>query len=237
MRRKVIWIVGEAPPDILQWMADRVVLKCLSAAAPPTNLAAEPAAILFFQSHPGQFSQQCLHRWRSRAPFATLVLLSGVFCERKTRGSKFLNGMTRIAWHQWPERLPRLLGLEQTNSAKGFSQHTRIAVSTARLDSYLAVADACESLGFQSIWQSPDVPLRSSGAGLWLCDEWPSVRADKCEPAILLSSFPRPEDLGKAADLGIRRVVAKPLHLADLRAAMTASLSGLQTANRVTAAA
>lgn len=228
MRHNKIWIVGDLVQgewaDVVRWVAESADIRFLS--APPAGTdAADPDVILFLQSWPGQFSPACLHRWRSQAPFATIAVLEGVFCEGNSRGRKLLHGVNRMAWHEWPRRLPTLLGIEQPAAAP--EQHTcstLLAISMARRDAFLAHADACRALGFSSVWQATDVPLTATGAGLWLCNEWSALRDNTSEPAILLQSFPRPHDRARAAARGVSHILAKPLRLNDLHAAIAASL-------------
>ena len=243
MRHKTVWIVGDArhgeSAHVVRWLADRAEIRSFYSELPPLiDGALEPDSILFLQSRSGQLSPACLHRWRSRAPFATLVVLEGVFCEGNSRGRKLLHSATRLAWHEWPRRLPTLLGLEQpVFPPKSNPSSLLMAVSTSRRDSFLAIADACASCGFQSVWQAADVPLTATSADLWLCDEWSAVRDNTSEPAILLLSFPRPDDRTKAAELAISDILAKPLRVDDLHAAIAASLGISRIRGRSAAAA
>ena len=95
-----------------------------------------------------------------------------------------------------------------------------IAICSPRRSEYQALADACWAFGWRSCWQSPTQPPQFHGASLMLVDGWPSLPSELSAPAVLLLDFPRTEDVARAVELGIRRVLARPLLVTDLLATL-----------------
>jgi hypothetical protein len=166
--------------------------------------------MVVFQSRPGSVSETSISRLQRYAPLAHVVWLLGPWCEGQRRLEIGGDEAARIYWHQWPSRLPHELGLSK------FSVHRTplsgtVAISTDSRESYLSLADACSAAGLRPTWNS-----RHGDADFRLLDGWPVSLRTAPSPTVLLLDWPRPEDLDRAARLGICRVLAKPLRLADL---------------------
>jgi len=108
-----------------------------------------------------------------------------------------------------------------------------VAISTAGRESFGALADACWAAGWRAVWQQPDWPPQYVGADLLLIDGWEGLPPDlasarsagrELPPAVLLVSWPRPDDVSRAGQHGISRVLARPLLLTDLFATLDAAL-------------
>jgi hypothetical protein len=202
---------------------------------------------MFFQSRPGSLSARQIAALHRRAPLARLILLTGPWCDGDVRGNRLVPGIVRVRWHEWRERLPAELNHQRNRpprtttdgerlecqlrelSSAGQSAG-RVAIVTLRRANYDALAAACNSLGWQAEWVvSHD---RIGDHDLLLVDGWESLaadpraadpRAESTPPCALLLGFSRPEDLQKAAGLGIASVIAVPLSLPVLAAALAAA--------------
>jgi hypothetical protein len=151
-------------------------------------------------------------------------------------------GVVRNRWHHWRQQLPvelsgRAVRLPRTATeaerldrrigelATSAREGGRVAIRTSSRDGYLALADACNSLGWSTDWESVDAPLPPE-CDLQLIDGWAELHEldarihSQGPPRILLIDFPRPDDFRWAAELGIQAVVAKPFTLPVLAAAL-----------------
>jgi len=238
MARAVVWMIGDADDPSLAAAADWLRRKfCTRGAQERAKRAVLPAAIVAFQSRPGQFPRPQVEELRRQAPRAKLVVLAGPWCEGEPRSPRPAEGVSRIYWHQWQARLPQALAagrqpprtLTQTDLLlrtlkpawkRGVSG--RVMISTLRRESYAALADACGVAGLRaSWWQAP--AASPVAADLQLLDGWDALwPAYAAVPSILLLDWPRPEDLARAEELEIGRVLAKPLLVPDLAEAFDA---------------
>ena len=78
----------------------------------------------------------------------------------------------------------------------------------------------CMCLGFSiagSFVRQKALNFSQSSKGLRLSDE--------VKPVVLVLNFPRSNDVEFAAELGIREIVSKPFHLANLRFAIERAVS------------
>ncbi len=100
-----------------------------------------------------------------------------------------------------------------------------IAVAAENREAFSTLADACWAVGWRSVWQQPGMPPQFAGSDLLLIDGWAncpreleSLRPQQrpLPPAVLLLDWPQQSDLDRASHLGIARVLARPLLLADL---------------------
>ena len=190
-----------------------------------------PAAIVVFQSRPGQVSQQRVAQLQELAPFAQVVWILGPWCEGQRRLEITGQESPRIYWHEWPARLPRELGI--TTSAKERAPLAgTAAISTDSRDSFFALADALKVAGLASVWHGREPPPADE-PGLLLIDGWQACPAELISaqaPALLLLDWPRPEDIERAARLGISRVLARPLRIADLHFTLKSLRRGAEQA-------
>jgi hypothetical protein len=207
-----------------------------------------PAAILLVQSRPGQLTSSEIERLHATAPLARLIAFVGPWCEGELRSGRPWPGVVRIPWRTWRTALARELALESPSAPlpRTVTDVERMEELTAALKSvddsraaavictfnhstYASLADATRHLGYQSSWHAagPNSPPRASD--LIILDGWEQVFSDECFQAIenttsplrlLLLHFPRPEDTARAAELGIIAVIAQPLLLNDLEAAI-----------------
>jgi hypothetical protein len=181
----------------------------------------------------------------SAAPLARLAVLLGVWCEGETRTDAPLSGIRRIPWCEWEAKLapfwdsaaeraawdlPRTsLAGERTLAASSLSEaESRELVAVRALDasSYAALAHALKVAGFTSVWLDPRQPSRiRPTALLWEGDVRNSAEREELSwlaaafrpaPAIVLASFPRPEDRRLALAAGAVDVISKPFLAADL---------------------
>jgi hypothetical protein len=217
------------------------------AAATPSN---PPAAILVMESRPGQASRAVVERLHAAAPLARLAALLGPWCEGESRSGRPWPGVARIPWSAWQSRLPRELGLArsgpevQPRLPRTATEAERLlhwlprpgqpaASGTAEIRTHSraefeALRDALRTLGVKATWPGPDVAPPQPPADLIVCDGWehaalpapPDAYRAEGPPRLLLLGFPRPKDLQRAEELGFSAVLACPLLLADLAAAL-----------------
>ena len=247
MELPLVWIAGEMDHPSLMPAAAWLEGVAAIAVAPQDGEqlveASFPAAIVLFQARPGRMSQRQVEQLHRRAPLARMLTVVGPWCEGEPRSGHPWVGVTRIYWHQWPARLPQALGLTasvpyepRTSSdvdrlLRAVTPKLRrrpvagvVALCTASPESFRALADACQAIGYRP--QQEQV-----GANLLLIDGWNNVPAELSQrgghvaPAVLLADWPRPEDLARAARLGISRVLARPLLLTDLATTLGSVLS------------
>jgi hypothetical protein len=117
-----------------------------------------------------------------------------------------------------------------------------IAVAAENREAFSTLADACWAIGWRAVWQQPGMPPQFGASDLLLIDGWPNCPRDfeqlrashrPVPPAVLLLDWPRQNDLDRAIHLGIGRVLARPLLLADLFAtldALTATVASARSA-------
>jgi hypothetical protein len=232
VHRRQIWLVGETVAELApaaDWLRQHA--RC--------EQRGIPSAIVFLQSRPRELSQDRIEALHSRAPLARLIVLAGPWCEGELRSGRPAHGVTRILWHQWRERLPRELEvatLPRTTSdvesllralprRGAIDIRGCVAICTWRRETFAALADVCGLLGLSSVWQQPDAPRVAGSTTAAIIDGWESIEARSriCSeklPTFLLLNWPRQEDLNRAAEQGIARVLGQPLQLADLVAAL-----------------
>ena len=246
--QQTVWIVGAwQHADFvaaLNWL--NIHAQCAAFATVADALVAAPpcpASILIFQSRPGQISHRDIEQLHAAAPLARLVAFLGPWCEGEMRSGQPWPGVTRVPWRTWSSRLPRELGLETSRSS---ARLPRTATEVERLDSGIAtlrrrpaqiltveictanrsefesLREALVALGMNAIWRRPEQRSEDSVADVILIDGWRNAGefAENLPPRIVLLHFPRPEDINRAAVLGITSVIARPLLIADLAATL-----------------
>jgi hypothetical protein len=196
-------------------------------------------AVLFVQSRPGEVSSRFVENIHAMAPLARLVALTGPWCEGELRNGRAWPGVVRISWRQWPTRLARELGFD--NSAGMHAHYPRTLTDGERIEREVAalrstplmrgsasvlsdrptsaagVAAALQRLGFSVIREA-------HSADVILHDGWPTetiLGAQTARRLLLILDFPRPDDIDRARILGFHAVLAQPLRLADLAAALS----------------
>ena len=240
-----IWLAGECGhPDFAaptHWL--RSQCQCV-------DRETSPAAIVVCQSRPGSVSRRQVESLHRLAPLARLILVTGPWCDGERLNSKATIGVARIRWHQWQERLPQELSpsnrLPRTTSdgerleqslcglIPGMYGGRSVTICTDCRASFDVLADACRFLGLNSNWSvksALDREIKSSD--LLLLDGWQNEQATESVAGaslrMLLLDFPRPEDERRAAELGFAAVIARPLLLSDLVAAL--QRNGLATSD------
>jgi hypothetical protein len=229
------------------WLKSVAACEVVIAAEPLPSEAGAPAAIVLLQLRPGVLCQTHIETLHLRAPLARIISFVGPWCDGELRSGRPSHGVTRIHWHQWRLRLPQELGLVAgaspsarlpprtltevdrlvaTKIMPGPRHAVRgtVAIHTCRRESYHALADACSLAGLVPLWDDDRGPPEVHQPSVRLFDGWASLadcegRADE-SPAILLLDWPRPDDLHRAEQLGIGHVLAQPLLITDLLAAL-----------------
>jgi hypothetical protein len=245
--------VFEEPIAWIRNHADCQLFKSPAAAAANSSIACYPLAMVFVQSRSGQFSTEHVENLHAREPLARLLVLTGPWCEGEQRSGQPIAGITRIAWRNWRERLPIELGLDDhavvsprtatdmdriarmVKPASGSRPSRRsVQICAARLSTYNYIAAAVQQLGFSPL---PYDPRNASSVPpeMVFFAGWEQASAFKKQSTdqngqrhashILLLHFPRPEDHVLAQQTGIDAVLAHPLSLADLKAALSNTMA------------
>ena len=240
-KRPVIWLVGDCDDpdftDAFAWLQ----ANC-DCASPQAEHADPPSAIIVLQSRPKAAIARDVEVLHRQTPLARLLTLTGPWCDGELRAGQQAHGVVRIRWHQWRQQLPAELSSRASRLPRTATGAERldhqigalatsgregglVAICTSSRNGYLALAGACQSLGWRADWASTD-PALSRVCDLQLIDGWaelPELGASvhsPVPPCILLIDFPRPGDLRRAADLDIRAVISKPFTLPTLAVAL-----------------
>jgi AmiR/NasT family two-component response regulator len=202
----------------------------------------DPAVIMLLQSRPGEFPEAELDLLRRRWPLARLVGVFGSWTEGEPRNGPAARGVYRIAWHAAVERLSqefgggRLLDLPATATAderllanaRPMSAQSRvIAVAALRASWAEPLVDGIAAAGNAAVYWPLDrhSVARGIDAVVWDvfgCEhDLPRYRsllpgAKREVPVVATMDFARPQDIVKLAELGVTRVLGKPLLMADL---------------------
>lgn len=209
----------------------------------------EPVEVLLLApSYPQQFSGRSVETLRRLAPLARVVGLLGPWCEGEGRSGRPWPGVVRYAWHQWPalvrqiERLAsgaasvwdlpdtatdeeRLLATSRQRPTAGAGL---VAVWSRQGEAARLWLDACRAVGYSAVWSST-TEVRGAVAALVdaqtldrstrrAIGQWATSVAGR--PVLVLLDYPRPEDVALALRLGATAVLAKPLTLDDVYAAL-----------------
>ncbi|MEX1039792.1 MAG: hypothetical protein WDZ51_04130 [Pirellulaceae bacterium] len=148
-----------------------------------------PRVVLLLSARPDQFDPREIVALRRRAPLAQIFSLEGPWCAGAGRTAQLPAGVQRMAWHQWPYRLVRMLQppsrppnpvtsteLEQilaqcplAVSVEEPPSRPTILISAPRLDDFEPIATSCGELGYQGIWyeQTAENPPKAETA-LWV---------------------------------------------------------------------
>lgn len=128
--------------------------------------------VLLLSSRPDQFDPQEIVALRRRVPLAQIFQLEGPWCAGGGRTAQSPLAVPRMAWHQWPYRLTRVLQLPPPQSIPVTSNElerilsqcpplalTEVApnpatvlISAPRLDDFEPIASICGEMGYQAVW-------------------------------------------------------------------------------------
>ncbi len=237
---------GEADFDpAVTWLREAAHCDVITSSSQLPPREAAPTAIVVFQARPGSITERDVERLHNLAPLARLTVVAGPWCEGELRSGRPAQGVARILWHQWKLRLPRELGILPQGPSAAASRartltpvdrllqslalpvgrqrrHGRAAIYAARRDRFESLADLCSTAGFQALLQAAGLPP-AKNAAICLLDGWASLPADCCQnrsesPLILLLDWPRPCDIDRAEQHGIRHVLGQPLLVTDFLA-------------------
>lgn len=242
----LIWLIGETEhadfAPAVQWLSAVARCEVIPHGSTPAPGSDFPAAIFFFQARPGSVRQADVERLHRLAPLARLLILAGPWCEGELRSGRPPRGVTRILWHQWRLRLPRELGrLPNPQRPRTCSQAELLlgtlptqvqrcaprgaaSVCTDCRESFESLADVCRLVGLRPVWQQHQSLLHDDGPAVVVAKGWQALAAvprDEAQPpVILLLDWPRPDDLTRAEQLGVRHVLSRPLLITELLAAL-----------------
>jgi hypothetical protein len=209
---------------------------------------APPDLVVIAQSRAGQFSHEQVSALRRAVPLTRIAALLGSWCEGESRTGRPWPGTTRLYWHQWipwfARELDRLSdgkcptwGLPVTATADemiDFSIETNrpssgglVAIRAGHACTYDALADACRSAGYATVWLRDDQHVQVQGpcAVIWddtHCGERQAARiaaaasAVRPAPLVALFHFLRIHDRQRALAAGAAAALSKPILIDDL---------------------
>jgi len=240
------------PVAWLSEYCDLTFSSCIDEAA--VRLASDretPDVIVIAAARPGQFSQREVTSLLRRAPLTRIIGLMGGWCEGEMRTGQPWRGVTRVYWHQFVPRLAEeLIGINSRGRLampKTFTeselnnilvpvpkvtQRGLAVIRAASLESYEAIAEACQTIGHSTTWVNPRQPAFVSGATVAIWDVSLSIERDRealaaftrqvqPAPVIAMIGFPRASDRQQAAECGATCVVSKPYLLQELWTELT----------------
>jgi hypothetical protein len=207
-----------------------------------------PDVLVIAQSRAGQFSHDEVSSLRRAVPLARIVALLGSWCEGEARTGRPWPGTTRLYWHQWAPWFARELrrlsegkcptwGLPVTATADemiDFSMDVAlpttgglIAIRARQGCAYDALAEACRSAGYATVWLRDDqhVEVQGPRAVIWddtHCGPRQAARIAAAAagvrpaPLVALFHFLRIDDRRRALAAGAAAVLSKPLLIDDL---------------------
>jgi hypothetical protein len=212
------------------------------------NASAPPDLVVVAQSRAGQFSHGQVSALRRAVPLARIAALLGSWCEGEARTGRPWPGTTRLYWHQWipwfARELDRLSdgkcptwGLPVTATADEMidfsieaarpSSGGLIAIRARQACTYDALADACRSVGYATVWLRDDQHVQVQGpcAVIWddtHCGERQAAHmaataaAVRPAPLVALFHFLRIHDRRRALAAGAAAALSKPMLIDDL---------------------
>ena len=236
-----------------RWLEEATQLTRFDDVAAAIAADGSPDAAILAQARPGQMTGRQVHQLYRRAPTARLIGLVGSLGEGEVRSGAPLAGLTRIYWHQAALRLPKELGLEPalkgSKAAKGSKSRPHsasdidallqqvvavrrarlrpetVAIHTHSLATWQSLCAALLQGGYRSVWERGKAIGESAPVAFRLIDGWQSLPDETSEPTVLLLSFPRLEDFERARPAGVDMIVAQPMLMPDLFAALAAAAS------------
>ncbi len=198
--------------------------------------------ILLCAARPGRFSAADVDALRRRNPLAQVIQIFGPWCIGEARTGPVPDGLTRMAWYEWPYRLPEVIEhgrpLPVTSSPQeqaiaslaevtfdGPSVEVGILATTAADFDYLR--SACVALGHTATWLSTETLAKTKhldvllgivpgtdGAEFAELGRW--FQAIPATTRLLCLAAPTWEDWQKAQSYGVTAILGQPFRLADL---------------------
>ena len=252
----------QEPVAWLSEYCDLAIVRNLGeAAAQLTNGHELPNVIVLAAARPGLCVQRDVVSLLRRAPLARIIGLMGGWCEGELRTGQPWRGVTRVYWHQFVSRMAEeleginvrgRLAMPRTFTEWELSnvivplpdvrQRGLAVIRATTLETYEAIAEACQAIGHSTTWVNPRQPAFVSGAAVAIWDIGLSIERDETElaefarqvhpaPVIALIGFPRTSDRQRAAECGATCVVSKPYLLQELWPELTRVTVGSQTAD------
>jgi hypothetical protein len=230
--------------DLLGRQTDLQVAPAVpSALAHIDAVASPPDLVVVAQSRAGQFSDGQISVLRRAVPLARIVALLGSWCEGEARTGRPWPGTTRLYWHQWVPWFARELqrlsdgkcptwGLPVTATADEMinfslddtppSSGGLIAIRARQGCSYDALADACRSAGYATVWLRDDQHVQVQGptAVIWddtHCGDAQAAgiaavaAAVRPAPVVAMFHFLRFADRKRALAAGATAALSKPI--------------------------
>ena len=241
MNTKRVIFVGDSSHhefrDPIAWMREYCDLTvCRSLASVTGQLAGwqdSPSAIVLGQPRPAAVEQIEIERLRSKGWPTTLIALMGGWCEGEVRTGQPLRDITRVAWQRFiPQIGPWLQRGATSDGVPGQHAGSGLVIvrSTSR-ESYAALADACNAIGYSTVWLPRARAVLATRAvfGMWDCqnnvhDHVEELREFACQvhpaPVIALLGFPRRDDCAAALCNGATTVLSKPYLESELCATL-----------------
>lgn len=128
-----------------------------------------PIVIALLQRYPGELQDSDLDELRRQAPLARMVVIAGSWCEGEKRSGHIPEGVERIYWHQWRDRiaasaaifraadtpgtLPPLTATEDDRvlaaERRTYPPRCIVVISRER-EAAQSLVDACRHLGFDA---------------------------------------------------------------------------------------
>lgn len=195
--------------------------------------------VLLCASRPYQYSPAEIDQLRQKNPFATLIQIFGPWCYGEVRTGPLPEGILRMAWFEWPYRLPQLLAdhvlLPETASPQEAvlaslqnlvpsETEATLGIWADTADDYDYLRSAGHAIGFDSIWIDHD----ESSMPKALIGLIPGT--DGTEFTAMAAAFSRMDDLPKLVclgtpswddwmkcqEIGVSALLGQPFRLADL---------------------
>ncbi len=217
-------------------------------------------SIVVAAARPGMISQHDINSLIRRSPLTPIVGLMGGWCEGEMRTGDPWRGVTRVYWHQFVPRMgEELIGQHQRRRLSVPRTFTEaelhnipsvlpnlisaglVVIRATKLDSYEAIAEACQALGHSTVWESPRQPAFPQGAVAAIWDSEASIESERQQvrefakrvlpaPTLAIIGFPRQSDRELAVELGVSAVVSKPYLLQEVWAELIRVTSECQSA-------
>lgn len=198
--------------------------------------------ILLCAARPGRFSAADVEALRQRNPLAQLIQIFGPWCIGEARTGPVPDGIGRMAWYEWPYRLPDVIegrsAVPATSSPQeqalaslaeietdGASASVGILAETAADFDYLR--SACRALGHSAAWLKTEESIQANhldaligivpgtdGAEFAELCRW--FQATRLATKILCLGAPTWKDWQKAQSCGVTAILGQPFRLADL---------------------